>query len=287
MNKTQLALSAFLAMALLLTACSRTQKKENLAFEPETISAKGLLIIIGGGERTDEIMKTIVDYGGGEDARVLVVPFASDEPEDIGSYQTSQFLTFGCKSADYLFCERSEIDNPEHLQKLDSTTVVFFSGGDQMRLADFLHGTRFLARIREIYDKGGVVSGTSAGAAIMSKIMITGKQRSDSLENSVFDKIEKGDVITSQGLGFLKNIIIDQHFVIRKRHNRLFAVLKDYPTLRGIGIDEATAIVVKPDNTMQVIGNNQVLVFEPVYREPDELNEYIVKILENGDSYQL
>ena len=62
MNKTQLALSAFLAMALLLTACSRTQKKENLAFEPETISAKGLLIIIGGGERTDEIMKTIVDY---------------------------------------------------------------------------------------------------------------------------------------------------------------------------------------------------------------------------------
>lgn len=287
MTMNKLLIYIVVSAGLFLSACKQNTEKQSVSFEPEKVSGKGTLVIIGGGERTDDIMKTIIHYGGGENARVLVVPFASGEADIVAPHQRDQFLSLGCKSADYLICGRDEVDKEENLRKLDSVTVVFFSGGDQLRLVNHLEGTKFMARIREIYDKGGVVSGTSAGAAVMSKVMITGEQRSVPSAESPFDKIEKGDVVTSQGFGFLKNIIIDQHFLIRKRQNRLFSVLKDYPAFRGIGIDESTAIVVKPDNTIDVVGESQVLIFEPVYQSPNELNEFVIKILKQGDSYRL
>ncbi len=276
-----------LSMGLLFAACRSAEEKRPASFQSEQVSGKGVLVIIGGGERTDDIMKTILYYGGGEKARVLVVPFASGEADIVAPLQRDQFLSFGCRSADYLICGHDEVNKEENLRKLDSVNVVFFSGGDQLRLVHHLEGTKFLAKIREIYDRGGVVSGTSAGAAVMSRVMITGQQRSAPPEEPSFDKIEQGDVVTSQGFGFLEHIVIDQHFLIRKRQNRLFSVLKDYPAFRGIGIDESTAIVVKPDNTIEVVGESQVLIFEPVYRAPDELNEFVVKILKHGDTYRL
>lgn len=284
----KLTIYAFLLIALLSSACKKTEDKQQYTtFEAENVTGKGVLVIIGGGERPDDIMKTIIRYGGGEEnARVLVIPFASGEPDVVAPYQMNEFQALGCK-ADYLICEPEEVDLVENLKKLDSVNVVFFSGGDQTRLVQYLEGTKFLQKIHKIYENGGVVSGTSAGAAVMSEVMITGKQYSDESESPAFDKIQKGDVLTSNGFGFLKNIIIDQHFIIRKRENRLFSVLKDYPTFRGIGIDEATAIVIKPDNTMSVVGKSQVLVFEPVYRKPNELDEYVIKILKDGDNYEL
>lgn len=284
----KLTIYAFLLIALLSSACKKSEDKQQYTtFEAENVSGKGVLVIIGGGERTDDIMKTIIRYGGGEEnARVLVIPFASDEPEISGPFLVNQFETFGSK-ADFLICEPEEVDLVENLEKLDNVNVVFFSGGDQNRLVKYLEGSEFLQKIRSIYENGGVVSGTSAGAAVMSEVMITGKQYSDESETPAFDKIQKGDVLTSKGFGFLKNIIIDQHFIIRKRENRLFSVLKDYPAFRGVGIDEATAIVIKPDNTMSVVGKSQVLVFEPIYRNPNELDEYVIKILKDGDNYEL
>lgn len=274
-------------LILIFITCSTANKKRHATFEHENIKAKGTLVIIGGGERTDEIMETIIRYGGGKNARVLVVPFASGEAEIIAPYQSNQFKSLGCKSADYILCDSNEIDSEENLNKLDSMTVVFFSGGDQQRLVNRLEGTKFLNKIREIYKNGGVVSGTSAGAAAMSRVMITGVQLSASEGEPAFGKIAKEDVETSTGFGFLKNVIIDQHFLIRKRQNRLFSVLKDNPTLRGIGIDESTAIVVKPNSTIDVVGQAHVLIFEPVYEEKEELREYIIKVLKEGDSYRL
>lgn len=291
MNK--FAICAFFLIALFSTACKQTEDKQTedkfryTTFESENIAGKGVLVIIGGGERTDDILKTIIHYGGGTDsARVLVIPFASGEADIVAPFQMNQFKDLGVK-ADYLICEANEVDLEQNLNKLENVNVVFFSGGDQNKLVKYLEGSNFLEKIHSIYRNGGVVSGTSAGAAVMSEVMITGKQETDSTESPSFDKIQKGDVLTSNGFGFLKNIIIDQHFVMRKRQNRLFSVLKDYPTFRGIGIDEATAIVIKPDNTMSVVGKSQVLVFEPRYKEPDEVNEYIVKILKDGDNYEL
>lgn len=280
----------FIVIILLLhlTSC-RNSAQQELKYEPEKIDSKGTLVIEGGGDRIAEILKTIIKYSGGAESKVLVVPFASGVAEETGIKQSAEFRVLGCKSADFIFCEKDSIDSPKNLAKLDGVTAIFFSGGDQVILSDFLEGTKFLERIREIYKNGGVVSGTSAGAAIMSRVMLTGEQRSDTTNSQIFNTIEKGDVETAKGFAFLNNIVIDQHFLKRKRQIRLLSVLMDNPGLRGIGIDEETAIVVKPDNSMEVIGDSHVMIFEP-YKPADEksgrVNSFKLTVLNPGEKYK-
>ncbi|MCK9628032.1 MAG: cyanophycinase [Bacteroidales bacterium] len=285
MNK----ISMLFAIILLLHFTSCTQnKKSDLEYLPEKIDSKGTLVIEGGGDRIEVILKTIIKYGGGDSAKLLVVPFASGVAEETGIKQSAEFRDLGCTNSDYIFCSKDSVDSPESLAKLDGVTAIFFSGGDQVILSDYLEGTKFLEKIREIYKNGGVISGTSAGAAIMSRIMLTGTSASDTSDMPEFNYIKENDVITAPGFAFLNNIIIDQHFITRKRQVRLINVLLDNPGYRGIGIDEEAAIVVKPDNTMEVIGTNRVMVFEPY--KPDEktngaVNSFKLTLLSPGDKY--
>ncbi|MEN6618307.1 MAG: cyanophycinase [Rikenellaceae bacterium] len=279
----------FFAIISLLQFVSCTQTKQSeLKYKPEKIDSKGTLVIEGGGDRIAVILQTIIKYGGGENAKVLVVPFASGEAEGTGIRQSEEFRDLGCKNSDYIFCTKDNIDSPESLAKLDGVTAIFFSGGDQVILSDYLEGTKFLEKIREIYKNGGVVSGTSAGAAIMSRVMLTGELQSDTTESPEFNSIKENDVVTAKGFGFLNNVVIDQHFLTRKRQIRLISVLMDNPGLRGIGIDEEAAIVVKPDNTIEVIGDSKVMVFEP-YKPADEksnkVNSFRLTVLSPGDKY--
>lgn len=276
-----------ITLLLHLASCSQNPKSE-LKFEPEKIDSKGTLVIEGGGDRIEVILKTIIKYSGGENSKVLVVPFASGVAEETGIKQSEEFRLLGCKSADYIFCEKDSIDSPASLAKLDGVTAIFFSGGDQVILSEYLEGTKFLEKIREIYKNGGVVSGTSAGAAIMSRVMLTGEQKSDTTNSQIFNTIEKGDVLTAKGFGFLENIVVDQHFLKRKRQIRLISVLMDNPGLRGVGIDEETAIVVKFDNTMEVIGDNKAMLFEPYSPETNggEVRSFKLTILNPGDVYK-
>ena len=280
----------FIAIIILLhlASCSQNPQTE-LKYEAEKIDSKGTLVIEGGGDRIEVILKTIIDYSGGENSKVLVVPFASGFAEETGMKQSEEFRVLGCKSADYIFCEKDSIDTPSSLAKLEGVTAIFFSGGDQVILSDYLEGTKFLERIREIYKDGGVVSGTSAGAAIMSRVMLTGEQKSDTTNSQVFNTIEKGDVITAKGFGFLENIVVDQHFLKRKRQIRLISVLMDNPGLRGIGIDEETAIVVKSDNTIEVIGDNKAMLFEPykAVNSNGDVSSFKLTVLNPGDIYKL
>ena len=281
----------FTAIIILLhlASCSNQNQQSELQYEPENIDSKGTLVIEGGGDRIEVILKTIINYSGGENSKVLVVPFASGVAEETGIKQSEEFRVLGCKSADYIFCEKDSIDSPSSLAKLDGVTAIFFSGGDQVVLSDYLEGTKFLERIREIYKDGGVVSGTSAGAAIMSRVMLTGEQRSDTTNSQIFNTIEKGDVITAKGFGFLENIVVDQHFLKRKRQIRLISVLMDNPGLRGIGIDEETAIVVKSDNTIEVIGDNKAMLFEPykAVNSNGDVSSFKLTVLNPGDIYKL
>lgn len=272
-----------------MVSCNSQNHQSELQYEPENIDSKGTLVIEGGGDRIEVILKTIIDYSGGENSKVLVVPFASGVAEETGIKQSEEFRVLGCKNSDYIFCEKDSIDSPSSLAKLDGVTAIFFSGGDQVVLSDYLEGTKFLEKIREIYKDGGVVSGTSAGAAIMSRVMLTGEQRSDTTNSHIFNTIEKGDVITAKGFGFLDNVVIDQHFLKRKRQIRLISVLMDNPGLRGIGIDEETAIVVKSDNTIEVIGDNKAMLFEPykAVSSNGDVSSFKLTILNPGDIYKL
>lgn len=277
-------------VAILLLQLSCTSNKREPSFYTESSSnALGHLFIIGGGERPDYLMKELMSLAGEGDKNVLIIPFASSEQEMTGAYQKEQFLSLGANSCEVILCEKEEIDNPENLEKLSGINIIFFSGGDQNVLTEYLNGTEFLNKIKDLYKEGGVIGGTSAGAAVMSAVMITGKENNPAPGNQNFVAIENDKIVTSKGFGFLEKVIIDQHFLYRKRHNRLFSVLLDNPGFRGIGIDESTAIIVRPNNTIEVVGESNVLLFEPVnlLLDKESAPVFTIRILSSGDTYNL
>lgn len=222
---------------------------------------KGHLVIIGGGEVPTAVLKEFINLAGGpEKARILVIPMASAEPEESAKAQVETFKTLGVQDVKGLLVRREA--GEAILKAIDGATGIYFTGGDQARLATNLVGTPAQEKLLQIYRRGGVIGGTSAGAAIMSKVMITGEQNLHPDAKDGFNTIEKSNVITREGLGFVTNAIIDQHFIARKRQNRLIGLALENPTLLGIGIDERTAVVLRPDGMLDVIGEGAVMIFD-------------------------
>lgn len=222
---------------------------------------KGKLVIIGGVQVTS-IMKKFVELAGGPNAKIIIIPNAGSDPIENSLIQVDEFKELGAYS-DYLLFTRETADADSNLKKLDGATAVFFLGGDQSDLARDMLGTKLLDKVFDLYNNGGLVGGTSAGAAIMSEVMITGNELINKDSTRIFITIDRGNVETIRGFGFLKNVIIDQHFLKRKRHNRTIATLIEHPNHIGVAIDESTAILVYPDDTFEVLGNSQVLVYDP------------------------
>ncbi|MBI5728080.1 MAG: cyanophycinase [Ignavibacteriales bacterium] len=222
---------------------------------------KGKLVIVGG-VQTQEIVQKFVTLAGGSNARIIVIPNAGSEPQLNAEIEQKDHIALGAQS-DYLLFTRETADADSNLKKMDWANAVYFLGGDQSDLTRDMLGTKLLQKVFDIYNKGGVVGGTSAGAAVMSEVMITGNELINTDSTVSFINIERGNVETKQGFGFLKTVIVDQHFLKRKRHNRTISSLIEHPTLFGIAIDESTSIIVNPDNTFEVLGDNQVLVYDP------------------------
>ena len=241
-----------------------------LAMAPVAAGAArdGHLVIIGGGERPAYLMEGIAALAGGQSARILIVPTASDEPDATAAAQKAELEAAGAGLVEVLSFTRESADSWENLERVAQASGVFFSGGDQRRLADALTGTELLARIHDLYERGGVVAGTSAGAAVMSPLMISGDApRTDDPEH-VFTTIRAGSVATRPGFNLLPGTVVDQHFLRRRRHNRLMSVVLEHPELLGIGIDEATAIIVGPPGRFEVIGESLVVVYDASWTDP-------------------
>lgn len=223
---------------------------------------QGYLVIIGGGERTDEIMRKIIQLAGNT-AKVLIISNASSEPIQTAQRIAEEFSNLGVSNIKVFLGDREKANDKNFIKQFGDCNVVFFSGGDQNRLTKDLLNTKLLELIRLIYYSGGVISGTSAGASVMSKIMITGNEFRNKDSSNPFSTIESVNVAVSEGFGFLEDVIIDQHFIKRKRLNRLISLVIENADKIGVGIDESTAIVVYPDRTFEVIGESQVIVFDP------------------------
>jgi len=138
---------------------------------------------------------------------------ASSTPDTTGMEQAAEFRSRGAASVEWINIGREGAGNPALLEKLDKATGVFFSGGDQVRITRALLGTPAHHKLLELYQRGAVIGGTSAGAAIMSRVMLTGEELINRDSASMFTSMQKGNVETIEGLGFLKTVIIDQHFV--------------------------------------------------------------------------
>jgi len=216
------------------------------------------LIIIGGKEdRSNDklILREVARRVGSGKLVVSTVAMAKGTGELFEQYEKA-FRSLGVKHLfDLEINSRDEAKLDSKLRILDDANAVFFTGGDQMRITSQIGDTPIYQRIREIYDEGGVIAGTSAGAAAMSETMLVygGDEESH---------VIGGSVRMAPGLGLIGGAIIDQHFMERGRVGRLIGAVAQNPKNLGIGIDEQTAIVVERGTGFYVLGSGAVYVFD-------------------------
>jgi cyanophycinase len=214
-----------------------------------TQSVPGPLVVVGGGGTTDEIVRTTLALAGGADAVVAVLP-QSSAVANAGESSVKMWLDAGAKSAAIVRFEPRD----EARAALERATLIWMPGGDQNRFMKAIEGTGLDDTIRARHRAGAVVGGTSAGAAVLSDAMITG--------DADLQSLTAGKTTLGKGLGLWPGVIVDQHFLKRQRTNRLLSAVLDRPALVGIGIDEATAVVVRGD-AIEVIGRSAVVVIDP------------------------
>lgn len=234
----------------------------------------GHLLVIGGAEdkyNERRILRKFLSLAGGDKAEILIVPVASDFPEFAADVYVQAFRNLGVANPRVLRAtSRQDVFQADADELLDGVTGVFITGGDQMRLVSILGGTKFSQKLRKlVIETDIVVAGTSAGAAGMSASMIV---RGESTPHP-----HKNSVRLSPGLGFLKNIIIDQHFTERGRISRLITAVSYNPYNLGIGIDENTAIILDNQGVLEVFGSGAVTIVDGsqiTYNEIAEVDDF-------------
>ncbi len=236
----------------------------------------GHLLVIGGAEdkyNERRILRKFLELAGrnGNETNILIVPVASDFPEFAADIYVQAFRRLGIANPRVLRAtSRQDVFAADADELLDGVNGVFITGGDQMRLVSLLGGTKFSQRLRQVASETGIVlAGTSAGAAGMSTSMIV---RGDATPHP-----HKNSVKLSPGLGFLKNIIIDQHFTERGRISRLITAVSYNPYNLGIGIDENTAIILDNEGILEVFGDGAVTIVDGsqiTYNEIAEVDDF-------------
>lgn len=300
---------AWLCLLAFLSAVDAADSRE--AVIPKTIAAddtdapKGSLVIIGGSERfrDRELWDTIVELAGGDGAKIAVFPTAASGQPIKSCAKLVQTLSRSGAEAFIAPVAWNEVDrdvseavfDPELVERVRSATGVYFVGGAQGRIVDALldddrERTPMLDAIWEVYRRGGVIAGTSAGAAIMSHVMFRDAPPPlKILQNGVSMGEELDD-----GLGFLdKRWFVEQHCLVRGRFARALVAMHSQGVPYGIGVDENTALVVKRGYEATVIGYKGVLIMDisNAKRDPDmegfDLKNVKLSYLDRGDSIDL
>ncbi len=217
------------------------------------------LVPIGGNEKKtpdSEIFKEMVDLAGGSKARIVVVPTASEVPEDRARAYQELFSAFGPKDIQVVHIgERPDAASPELIRVIEQSTLFMFGGGDQLRLSSLIGGTPLHRALVDRYRAGGcVMAGTSAGAAVLPEAMI--------FQNNGFRLFCKGGIEMTKGLGLIPDVMFDTHFVQRSRISRLIHAVATNPALLGIGIGENTGVIIENETTARVIGTGTVIVVD-------------------------
>jgi cyanophycinase len=235
------------ACALLFTGCAQLNKKvccaaarTTMEFETTEFTQedpKGHLVIEGGGGEMVEIDKRTLELAGGGKAKVLVIPQASSEKN---SWREAADRWKRAGAGDVAILDLS--DPEKAVAAVMNADLIWMSGGSTMRLINALNKTELPEAIRRRYREGAVIGGSSAGATVMSKFMLSGGR-------------------IYEGLGLWPEAIVDQHFLARGRFKRLLEAVLDRPELIGVGIDERTAVFVH-GKSFEVVGDNKVLVLD-------------------------
>ena len=258
-------------------------------------ATKTAVLVIGGAEdkvHGREILRTFVGRAGANDAYITIIPSASREPTIIGPRYIRIFEEMGASKVELLdIREREQCEDPHFKEALENCTGVFLTGGDQLRLCGVLADTPVMDTMRSRVRSGELtLAGTSAGAAVMGHHMIAGGGSGESPNRSLVDM--------ATGLGFIPEIIVDQHFHNRNRMVRLVSAIASHPDRIGMGIDEDTCAMFEKDGWMQVLGKGSVTIVDPTEvthtnepnvgaTEPLTIHNMRMHILSHGDRYHL
>jgi cyanophycinase len=253
------------AVAVGLAACATTPTQPSPSSGP---APRGSLVIVGGGPIPDAILDRFVALAGGPGrARIVIYPMASSS-EDAGIELAGDFRKRGAE-AERIVLTHEQADTVDAANRLAGVTGIWFGGGDQVLLTKALSHTRVEAAIHRRYQDGAVVGGTSAGAAVMSTPMITGDEKHPGGKRpppkdseDAWMTVAREDIVTAEGFALLPGTIVDQHFLRRRRHNRLISLVLENPRLVGVGIDESTALEVPPSGPWRILGESAAFVVD-------------------------
>jgi cyanophycinase len=224
---------------------------------PKPSAAQGTLIIIGGREEREGdaiILRAVAERVKG--GKLVLATLATSEPEETYQEYRRAFSELGVKQVVHLdVSDREDLLRNPRPEIMKGASVVFFTGGGQLRITTQFGGTQLCEQIQEFYQKGGTIAGTSAGASVMSDTMLVSGEADSSHRVGA-------NLLMAPGLGYIKDVIIDQHFAERGRIGRLLGAVAQNPRLLGVGIDENTAIVVEKENRVSVLGAGAVYVVD-------------------------
>lgn len=214
----------------------------------------GNLIIIGGAEDKEgkkEILTRVCNSIDKNKDILLIATIATEYPKEAAIKYKEVFGELKVKNIKVLdISERRDAFDEVNVDLIKEASLIFFTGGDQLRITSLIGGTSIYDALKEACNRGAFIVGTSAGASVMSDTMI--------VQGKDDDSPRKCTLKMSPGLGLIKDVIIDQHFAQRGRIGRLLTGIAQNPEILGIGIDENTGIVVNKSGIIEVIGEGAV-----------------------------
>lgn len=231
---------------------------------------KGALVIIGGGGLPPGMDRRFVELAGGKKAKIVFLPTAVPTP-GTSDRLAARFRALGAEVTILPGTTRAEVESEKYRKAFQEATGIWFNGGRQWRFVDAYEGTALLPLMQEVLERGGVIGGSSAGATIQGEYLCRGGVFHN------FDIMYEG---YERGLAFLPGTAIDQHFAQRKRFGDMTALMNRHPQLLGIGLDEATAIVVRGP-VAEVTGRGEAHFYDRVYGKADRVS------LRDGARYDL
>lgn len=225
----------------------------------QTDIPKGILVAVGGNEDKEhnlEILRRIVSLADGDTITIELITTASEIPDEIAHMYKKAFEKIGANNFHHMNIRtREEADAEDNVQRIMEANIIFFSGGDQLRITSILGGSRVLQTIVKKYrNEKCIIAGTSAGASAMSETMIYGGESSEALQ--------KGAVQVTAGIGLVKNIIIDSHFIKRGRFSRLMQIVTSNPGHIGLGLGEDTGVILDRGHIIKTFGSGLVVIFD-------------------------
>ena len=241
------------------------------------IEPKGTIVAIGGNEDKKQdlyILRKIVDLIESNTINIEIITTASEIPEEIGEMYKATFNKIDSRViAQTLDIHHRDVaEDEQYIERISNAKIIFFTGGDQLRITSILGGTSLLKKIVDkYYNEECIIAGTSAGATAISQTMIYDGESEEALL--------KGSVKVTAGIGLLSDVVIDSHFIKRGRFTRLMGIIATNPGHIGIGLGEDTGIIIRKGYLIETIGNGLVVIFDGM-----EIKYSNITYIRNGEA---